>query len=112
MSDHTLLPSEFSDLEPFAAKWCLETETERFAARGTCTMDDLQPFYDAAMARLDEARVYLDSKDLHDLDEQDTNLLNLLFSLVQISFSVELWRQSRIPDTGAADIVCYSEAPL
>ena len=75
-------------------------------------MDDLQPFYDAAMARLDEARVYLDSKDLHDLDEQDTNLLNLLFSLVQISFSVELWRQSRIPDTGAADIVCYSEAPL
>ena len=30
--------------------------------------------------------------------------MNLLFSLIQISFSVELWRQARIPDTGAADI--------
>jgi len=107
-----MLPAEFADLEPFAAYWCLETETERFNRRGSCTMDDLQPFYDLAMERLDEARAYLDLKDVHELDEQDTNLLNLLFSLIQISFSVELWRQPRIPDTGAAEIIRWMDAPL
>ena len=29
----SLLPPEFSDLEPFAATWCLATEPERFAQR-------------------------------------------------------------------------------
>src|SRR5204862_1583385 len=28
-----LLPSEFSDLEPYATTWCLPTERERFAQR-------------------------------------------------------------------------------
>jgi hypothetical protein len=112
MSDTTMLPREFSDLEPFAPSWCLATETERFNRRSASTMDDMQPFYDAAMARLDEARAYLDTKDIHELDEKDTNLIDLLFSLIQISFSVELWRQARIPDTGAADIICWLEAPL
>ena len=112
MSATQMLPSEFSSLEPFAPTWCLDTESERFARRGASTMDDLQPFYDAAMSRLEEARAYLDTKELDDLDEQDTNLIHLLFSLIQISFSVELWRQARIPDTGAADIICWSEAPL
>jgi hypothetical protein len=112
MTTTTMLPSEFSDLEPFAPTWCLDTETERFNKRSACTMDDMQPFYDAAMARLDEARAYLDTKDLSELDEQDANLMNLLFSLIQISFSVELWRQPRVPDTGAADIICWLEAPL
>ncbi len=108
----TMLPPEFADLEPFAPTWCLETERERFARRGQSTMDDLQPFYDAAIGRLDEARAYLDTKDLHELNEQDTNLLYLLFSLIQISFSVELWRQPTIPDTGAAAIDLWLEAPL
>ena len=34
-----LLPSEFSDLEPFAEKWCLATEPERWAQRMSSTMD-------------------------------------------------------------------------
>ena len=28
----TMLPGEFSDLEPFAARWSLATERERYAA--------------------------------------------------------------------------------
>ena len=50
----TLLPSEFSDLEPFAAKWCLPTERERFAAAaGQFPMDEMQALYDAAMPSTD-----------------------------------------------------------
>ena len=28
-----MLPAEFADLEPFADKWCLATERERYATR-------------------------------------------------------------------------------
>ena len=107
-----LLPSAFSDLEPFAPTWCLGTETERFSKRMSSTMEEMQAFYDAAFPRLDDAREYLDKMDLHDLPEDATNLMNLLFSLIMVSFPVELWRQPHVPDTGAADIDCWLEAPL
>ena len=35
-----LLPSEFSDLEPFAAKWSLATEQERYMERLSSSMDE------------------------------------------------------------------------
>lgn len=31
-----------------------------------------------------------------------THLLWLLYSLVNVSFPVEVWRQARVPDSGAA----------
>lgn len=37
----TLLPPEFSDLEPFAATWCLATEPERFAQRMASSMGEM-----------------------------------------------------------------------
>ena len=46
-----MLPEEFSDLEPFAAKWSLATERERYAARLSSSMDEMQAFYDAAFVR-------------------------------------------------------------
>ena len=50
MSD-ALLPSQFSNLEPYAAKWCLPTERQRFAQRMASTMDEMQAFYDAFFPR-------------------------------------------------------------
>ncbi len=84
MSDTTApsLPPEFSDLEPFAAKWCLPTERERFAMRLASTMDEMQAFYDAITARADEAMTYCDGFPLDHLPEDATNLLHLLFSMV------------------------------
>ena len=93
MSDTTAtsLPPEFSDLEPFAAKWCLPTERERFAMRLASTMDEMQAFYDAITARADEAMTYCDGFPLDHLPEDATNLLHLLFSMVAVSFPVECW---------------------
>jgi len=104
MSDTTAtsLPPEFSDLEPFAAKWCLPTERERFAMRLASTMDEMQEFYDAITARADEAMTYCDGFPLDHLPEDATNLLHLLFSMVAVSFPVECWGQPRVPDSGAA----------
>ncbi len=65
-------------------------------------MDELQAFYDAAFPRLPDALGYLDCARLDDLPEDATHLLWLCYSLVNVSFPVEVWRQARVPDSGAA----------
>jgi hypothetical protein len=97
-----LLPSEFSDLEPFAAKWCLATEQERYTERLSSSMEEMQAFYDAVTARADEAMAYCDKFPLDDMPADALNLMRLLYSMVMVSFPVEVWGQPRIPDTGAA----------
>ena len=97
------LPPEFSDLEPFS-DWCLEFERERYAKRLASEMDELQAFYDAAFPRLEAAMEYLDRYALDALPEDATRLLWLCYSLVNVSFPVEVWRQPRVPDSGAASM--------
>ena len=97
-----LLPPEFSDLEPFAKTWCLAGEPERYAKRLASTMDEMQAFYDAAYPRLAAAMAHLDAFPLDDLPEDASRLLKLLYSLIVMSFPVEIWRQPRIPDTSLA----------
>ncbi len=97
-----LLPSEFSELEPFAAKWCLATEQERYMERLSSSMTEMQALYDAVTARAEEAMVYCDKFPLDEMPDDALNLLRLLYSMVMVSFPVEVWGQPRIPDTGAA----------
>ena len=97
-----LLPPQFSDLEPFAKIWCLPGEPERYAKRLASTMDELQAFYNAFFPRAEEAIAYLDKLPLHDLPDDARRLLHLLYSLIMVSFPIEIWRQPYIPDTGTA----------
>lgn len=99
----TVLPEQFADLEPYA-DWCLATEAERYAKRLASSMDELQAFYDAAFPRLEEATAYLDTLDFDALPEDATHLLWLYYSVVNASFPVEVWRQARVPDSGAARV--------
>ncbi len=101
MSD-ALLPSQFSELESYAAKWCLPTETQRFAERMKSTMAQMQAFYDAFLPRAEEAIVYCEKFPLDDMPEDAQRLLHLLYSLVMVSFPVEAWRQPHVPDAAAA----------
>jgi hypothetical protein len=98
-----VLPPEFADLEPFA-DWCLPSEAERYAKRLASSMDELQSFYDAAFPRLEQILVYLDALPLDDLPDDARLLLELSYSLVNVSFPVEVWRQPRVPDSGAASM--------
>ncbi len=98
-----MLPAEFSDLEPFVKDWCLDSEPERYAKRLSSTMDEIQAFYDAIYPRAEEAMVYLEKFPLDDLPEDASRLLKLLYSLIVMSFAVEIWRQPYIPDTGTAE---------
>ncbi len=65
-------------------------------------MDELQAFYDVAFPRLPDAMAHLDQYELDALPEDATHLLWLCYSLVNVSFPVEVWRQPRVPDSGAA----------
>src|SRR6476646_7845404 len=97
------LPPEFSDLAPFA-DWALEREADRYAKRLRSSMDELQAFYDVAFPRLPDAMADLDDLALQALPEDATRLLWLCYSLVNASFPVEVWRQPRVPDSGAASM--------
>ena len=55
------LPEEFADLERFS-DWCLPTEEERYAKRLASTMAEMQEFYDAGIARLEDIMVYVDAR--------------------------------------------------
>ncbi len=98
-----VFPAEFADLEPFAP-WALRTEAERYAMRLSASMDELQAFYDAAFPRLEAILAYLDQFELPELPDDARHLLWLVYSLVNASFPVEVWRQPRVPDSGAASL--------
>jgi hypothetical protein len=96
-------PAAFADLEPHA-DWALPSEGDRYAKRLTCSMDELQAFYDAAFPRLADSTDYLKAVALDGISDEDQHLLWLFAALVTVSFPVEVWRQPRVPDSGASSI--------
>ena len=96
-------PAEFSALEPYA-DWALPSEGDRYAKRLVSTMDELQAFYDAAFPLLESGTDYLKGVELQGISDEDQRLLWLFSALVTVSFPVEVWRQPRVPDSGAASI--------
>jgi hypothetical protein len=97
------LPAAFAELEPFS-DWALPSELDRYGKRLATSMTDLQAFYDAAFPRLEDSTEYLKGVQLEGISDEDRNLLWLFSSLVTVSFPVEVWRQPRVPDSGAASI--------
>ncbi|ANI41122.1 hypothetical protein [Mycolicibacterium vaccae] len=107
MSEHNgaterLLPEEFADLERFA-DWILATEPERYAKRLASTMEEMQDLYDVGMTRLEDVMVYLDARfPLNGMPDDAKRLMHLMQSVVMVSFPVEVWKQPRVLDSGAA----------
>ena len=101
MASDRLLPDEFSDLEPFAAQWALRTEPERHARRLASSMDEMQAFYDAVFPRAKAAIDYLNQYALDEMPARARRLLYLLYSLIQVSFPIEVWHQPETLDASA-----------
>ena len=104
MTDAPLLPADFADLEPFAARWALATEPERWARRHESSIEEMRALYDAMSPRLDAVLDYCDRFPLDGLPTDARNLLHLVFSFVMVSFPVEVWERPRIPDVGDATL--------
>jgi hypothetical protein len=99
----TVFPAEFAALEPFA-DWAVPTEKARYAKRIASTMDELDAFYNTAFPLLASGTDYLQGVTMADISEEGKHLLWLFCALVTVAFSVEAWRQPKVPDTGAASI--------
>jgi hypothetical protein len=104
-------PPQFADLEPFA-DWAVPGERNRYARRLASSMDELQAFYDAAFPRLAESVDYLKSVELEDISDEDERLLWLFSALVTVSFPVEVWRQPRVPESGASSFDAVAEPAI
>jgi hypothetical protein len=98
----TSLPDGFADLEPYVEEWARPTHAERYEVRLSKTFDELCEFYDAIAARAEDAIAHLDGLDLDALPEDATRLLHLLYSMILVSYAVNVFHQPRIPDSGSA----------
>lgn len=108
----SLLPKGFADLEKYVADWAKPTREERYATRLTKPFPELEDFYDTVGARAEQALVHLNQQDVWALDEQNTNLLRLLYSLILVSYAVNIFNQQKIPDSGSAFFDTVSEPAL
>jgi hypothetical protein len=105
-----MLPPEFADLEG-VIEWALPTEGERYAKRLASSMPELEAFYNAVIGRAAEARVYLDTFDLAAMPVEAQRLMWILFSLINISYPVDIYGRQRVPDGGAARVARTAEPP-
>jgi len=99
-----LLPPEFSDLECWADAWCLATEPERWAKRLGSSMEEMEAFYHAVFPRAEAAIAHCDRFPLDDMPPDAERLLQLLHSLLMVSYAVEVWKQPEVVNGGSAVI--------
>lgn len=96
------LPEAFRVLEPYVADWARATRQERYDMRLSKKLEELDEFYDAIAPHAEAAIEHLNKLNLDKLSEPDTLLLHLLYSLIMVSYPVNVFKQPRIPDSGAA----------
>lgn len=98
----TTLPPQFADLERWVADWARPTRQERYDMRLSKKYVELEEFYDAVAPRAEEAIDYLNTRDITDPADEDARLMQLLYSMILVSYAVNVFMQPRIPDSGAA----------
>ena len=105
----TYLPAPFAEFERFAPTWCRATETERYNQRLASTMDEMIEFHDAFFPRLGEAIDYCDKFPVDELPGDVTNLLQLIYSLITVAMSVEIFSQPKAVNAADAVLVRVTE---
>jgi hypothetical protein len=98
------LPSAFAELEPYAEKWCLATEAERWDMRMATPMLVMREFYEAFSPRLEEAIDYCDKFPLDDVPDDALHLLHLIYSMIMVSMAIEVFGQQKPTDSADAVI--------
>ncbi len=98
----TALPAGFEELEPWVQTWVKPHRDDRYAVRLSQTIDEIAEFYDAIAGRAEEAMSFLDGHDVNNLDDDANRLLQLLYSMILVSYAVNVFKQPHIPDSGSA----------
>lgn len=92
-----LLPEQFQELESFLG-WALNTERERSFKRHNTPMSDINAFYDAMIAHLEDILDFLNSFAEDNAPAQAKLLSLLTLSLAEIAPAVENFHQQDVVD--------------
>ena len=95
MTPEHILPDGFHDLEGFVDYWVRDTVHDRLQQRSRASMDEIRRFYDAMLARAEDAISYLDGFPLDSMPQKETVLFKLLLALGQVAIAVEMHGQPR-----------------
>jgi hypothetical protein len=85
------LPTEFTELQPYADRWARATEYERAAQRRSSTPAELQSFYDAAVRHLPQILERIDRYPMNEIQGEDVHLFRIAMSLAEVAPHVEFY---------------------
>jgi hypothetical protein len=100
-----LFPKEFADLEAVGRPWSIGSDKKRHRKHLESSIEDMQVFYDAVLPRAHEILAYCDRFEMRNPPKKVRALMNMLYSLIVVSFPVEAWKQARPPDSRARPAV-------
>ncbi|MDE2405787.1 MAG: hypothetical protein KGM17_14055 [Sphingomonadales bacterium] len=103
----SLLPPGFAGIEPLVADWVLPDAAARMAKRQASGIAELRRFYDAMLARGEEALAWLRGFALGDLPPEGENLLRLMLMLAEAAPAVEWYGDPRVYDGFPVERVRY-----
>jgi hypothetical protein len=95
--DDELLPGEFAELQPFVTRWARARFEERYAARLSSSMEEIQHFYDAMLPMMEKIAGYLNRLDRNSMPEDARRLFFLGLAFFDIMPVIELYRQQEVP---------------
>jgi hypothetical protein len=99
-ANHSLLPSQFVDLEPFVEKWSLATQNQREACRRACSPSEIRHLYDTLLPRMDVILDYLNQFTLENTPPEAQRLMYLTFALAEVAPYVECYGSNPwVPDS-------------
>ena len=102
------LPAPFADLSPLTERWALGSQQERHQALIDATLDELRPFYDALMGRMDAIVKYLNGFDLKAMPQDAQNLFDLALTWAETAHPIDLkWKTTDIEDSFPASRLEY-----
>jgi hypothetical protein len=99
MSTTKPLPPEFADLAPWTAGYCLTNEHDRYFKLMSLSVDELRPFIEAVMPRMEAMAAYLQSLPVDGLTAEQKNLFWLLMTFIEMAHPIELrWSTTDVED--------------
>lgn len=92
-----LLPAGFEELEGFVEHWDVETTNERWNRRAGTHYPEIVRFYEAMLARAEDATSHCEQYPFDAMPEDAARLARLLMALAHAATAVELHRAARVP---------------
>lgn len=95
----SMLPTEFADLERFAAEWALPAERARNQFRVQRSMAELEDYYQTVFPRMNALCDYIDQYTIDAMPRPAARLLQLGLMLMEVVPAVEVYRAPDVPNS-------------